>query len=182
LNGYLVRQSEHKVRKAENNNTQQTNMKTTHTYAIKEFGSNVAKDFTVNINWPDRFSDFVEQVPGGEERVYALLRGFVAAHHVQSKVKAAFGAEKRSAEQNELRLNVIDGVVLRGSNFVPGERGKDDEVVRKIREADKLGKLTVEKIDELAGRWGGEADNAEELIEVYLTWKRAQAASKDLGL
>lgn len=157
-------------------------MNTKHTYAIKPFGKTTAQEFTVEINWPDTLKDFLAIVPGGEERVYSLLRGFVAAHHVQSKVKAAFGSEKPSADQTELVRLVTSGAVLSGHAFVPSEKGKDDEVIRKLREADKEGRLTLEKVTELANRWGGNATTCDELIEVYTSWKRAQAASKDLGL
>jgi hypothetical protein len=157
-------------------------MKTTHTYAIKSFGNTTAIDREIDISWPETLDAFVANVPGGAERVYSLLRGFVAAHHVQSKVKSAFGAEKPSDEQRKLINAVKDEEVLTGVDFVPGERGKEDEVVKKIRAADGDGKLTAEKIDELATRWGGHANDAEELIEVYLAWKKRQAMSKDLGL
>lgn len=158
-------------------------MQTKHTYAIKAFNATSASDYEVNVNWPDNLSEFCAKVPGGEERVYALLRGFVAAHHVQSKLKSAFGAEKPTDEQRELIRTVRDyGETLEGVEFVPGERGKEDEVVKKLRAAAVAGKLTPEKVDELAARWGGKASGLESLIEVYLDWKRAQARSRDLGL
>lgn len=157
-------------------------MKSNHTYLIKSHGSNTAVEREVTVQWPETLQDFVEVVPGGAERVYSLLRGFVAAHHVQSKVKSAFGAETPDEQQRELMQNVKDGLALTGWKFVPGERGKDDEVVKKLREAAESGKLTPEKVQELATRWNGTATGLESLIEVYLHWKAQQAKAKDLGL
>jgi hypothetical protein len=157
-------------------------MNSKHTYAIKSHNATAASDYEVNVNWPDSLREFCAKVPGGEERVYALLRGFVAAHHVQSKLKSAFAAEKPSDEQRELMQTVRYGETLEGVEFVPGERGKEDEVVKKLRAAAAAGKLTTEKVNELSARWGGKASGLESLIEVYLDWKRAQAKSKDLGL
>jgi hypothetical protein len=161
---------------------QQKHMKTKHTYLIKSHGSNTAVEREVSVLWPDTLQDFLEVVPGGEERVYSLLRGFIAAHHVQSKVKAAFGAEKPDESQRELMQTVEGGLSVIGWKFVPGERGKDDEVVKKLRAAAEAGKLTPEKVDELAARWNGTATGLESLIEVYLRWKAQQAKAKDLGL
>lgn len=161
-------------------------MNTKHTYAIKTFGNDKATNFNIEVNWPDSLAEFCAKVPGGEQRVYAMLCGFVAAHHVQSKVKSAFGAENPTNEQTSLRQDVEDEVILNGVDFVPAERGQGDEVIKKLRQAAADGKLTGDKYVELWARWTGSAENCgttvDELVGVYLDWKRAQSALKDLGL
>lgn len=155
-------------------------MKTTkHTYAIKAHGQVKADDHSVTVEWPEDLDGIVEAV--GKERVYSMLVGFIAAHHVQSRIKSAFGAEKPSDDQKVLK-NLVTGMLpLTGIHFIPAERGSsDDSVIKKLREADENGKLTDEKIDELAERWGGEAEDLDELIEVYREWKKSQKV--DLGL
>jgi hypothetical protein len=157
-------------------------MKTTHTYAIKSFGQVAATDYSVNVAWPETLDGVVEAV--GKDRVYKLFTQFVAAHHVQSKIKGAFGAEKPSEDQKNLVLDVKAKVTLNGVDFIPAERGNgDDAIIKKLREADAEGKLTLAKIDELATRWGSvldTVDDLEGLIEVYRQWKKSQKI--DLGL
>lgn len=155
-------------------------MKTTkHTYAIKAHGQVKADDHAVTVEWPEDLNGIVEAV--GKERVYSMLVGFIAAHHVQSRIKSAFGAEKPTDEQKALKNLVTGQLPLRGVEFIPAERGNgDDSIIKKLREADENGKLTLAKIDELAERWGGEANDLEELIEVYREWKKSQKV--DLGL
>lgn len=155
-------------------------MKTTkHTYAIKSFGATKADEHSISVEWPETLDGIVEAV--GKERVYSMLVGFIAAHHVQSKIKSAFGAEKPSDEQKALKARVTGQFPLKGVEFIPAERGNgDDSVIKKLREAADDGRLTDEKIDELATRWGGEAADLDELVEVYREWKKSQKV--DLGL
>ena len=155
-------------------------MKTTkHTYAIKSHGATKANDHSVTVEWPETLDGIVEAV--GKERVYSMLVGFIAAHHVQSRIKSAFGAEKPSDEQKSLKNLVTGQLPLPGVEFIPAERGNgDDSVIKKLREADEDGRLTDEKIAELATRWGGEATDLDSLVEVYREWKKSQKV--DLGL
>lgn len=165
-------------------------MKTKHTYAIKKFVSGIevksrkATEFEVEVEWPKDLNAMIAEV--GAERIYSMFTGFCAAHHVQSKVKGAFGGSvekdfEPSADQLALQQAVKNGTVLNGVDFIPAERGSgDDSVIKKLREADEDGRLTDEKIEELATRWGGEANDLDELIEVYREWKKSQKV--DLGL
>ena len=127
-------------------------MKTTkHTYAIKSHGATKANDHSVTVEWPETLDGIVEAV--GKERVYSMLVGFIAAHHVQSRIKSAFGAEKPSDEQKSLKNLVTGQLPLPGVEFIPAERGNgDDSVIKKLREADERRTSTALSKSTASGR------------------------------
>lgn len=143
-------------------------MKTTPTFTI---GKN---EVNVTVEWPDKVAAFIESEP----RILALFVGFGTAHWVQSKIKAAYAAEKPSDEQKELMRKVENGVTLDGETFIPRERGtapkKDDAFCAEFRK--RFDTLTPEKLAAFAERWKmGEHDGkVDTFIEAYWTEKLRQ--------
>jgi hypothetical protein len=153
-----------------NTPNKENNMRTKHTYSVTFHGSKTATETGVLLDWPETLLEFCQRVEGGEERVYGLLRGFVAAHHVQSKVKSAAGSEKRSDEQRKLLELVEAGEALQGASFVPKERGeaKLDKVAQAIL-ANWDGWTDAQR-EAFAGKYGA-ADSAESAVKAYQQWK-----------
>lgn len=122
-------------------------MKTNPTFTIN--GGEVA----VTVVWPDKVVGFAIS----EARLLSLFTGFGTAHWVQSKIKAAFAAEKPSAEQEALLKMVKRGEELDGELFIPKERGtarKDDAFVTEFRK--RFDGFGEEKLETFAVRWNME--------------------------
>lgn len=175
-------------------------MKTKHTYAIKKFVSGIevksrkATEFEVEVEWPKDLNAMIAEV--GAERIYSMFTGFCAAHHVQSKVKGAFGGSvekdfEPSADQLALQQAVKNGTVLNGVDFIPAERGSGDSArVKKLRKAAEDGKLTPDLIVSIARSLGDTAVTeldvlkgygVEELVELTKAWEARQKATDPLA-
>ena len=175
-------------------------MKTKHTYSIKSFQTGVtikdrkAIDRDVEVEWPADLAGIVAIV--GAERVYSMYVGFCSAHHVQSKIKSAFGGtvEKDfspTADQVQLQADVKNGVTLTGVDFIPNARGAGDSArVKKLRKADEDGKLTPDLIVSIAKSLGDTAVGledvaagygVEELVELTKAWEAKQKATDPLA-
>lgn len=152
-------------------------MNTQHTYNITKFGEQKQTEMKVEVTWP-KLTDLMKAL--GEERVEKILYGFVAAHHVQSKIKGAFGAEKKSDEQLALIGAVRSGLPLNGIDFFPEERAAgEDAFVKKLRAAHGEGKLDDAKMIELQKRFGDKGEAVmpfEGLVGLYKEWKKAMSA------
>jgi hypothetical protein len=140
-------------------------MKTTPTFTI---GGN---EISVSVAWPET----VKEYGITEARLLSLFTGFGTAHWVQSKIKAAFAAEKPSDEQKTLLRMVRHGEELDGELFIPRERGtarKDDAFVTAFRE--KFDTFTADKFAVFEERWNMESAGGD--VETYIA---AYWAEKD---
>jgi hypothetical protein len=140
-------------------------MKTSPTFTIN------GNEVNVTVSWPDKVGDFAIS----EARLLSLFTGFGTAHWVQSKIKAAYAAEKPSTEQEALLQAVSRGEELDGEMFIPKERGtarKDDAFVAEFRK--RFDGFSAEKLETFAVRWNMEDASGD--VDAFVT---AYWAEKD---
>lgn len=143
-------------------------MKTTPTFTI---GKN---EYNLVVKWPDTLGAF----KCGQERLLSLITGFMTAHYVQSKFKAAMAAEKPTDAQKRLLKMVEDGEEIDGEEFIPRERGtapkKDDAFVTEFRK--RFDGFSKEKLEAFAVRWNMEIDGSEDVDDYVAAYWEDKAA------
>lgn len=151
-------------------------MITTHKYMMKSHGSNTSVERQVQVEWPS-IEEAIVRI--GRERVEKIFYGFIAAHHIQGRLKSAYLAEKPDDEQTTLMHMVAAGKTLDGLSFVPKERKAKEErdpVVLRLMELDAAGELVEEKVVSLMARWNIEGAWEEQDVESLIAGYKAYLA------